>query len=196
MHPIAILAIKLPLLQHKHLKKQVQSSCLSVLKLYYTQMLVLYIKVVFLSRGLIGERVEPSWTLNSPLSYKLTSNKWTMFQKQFIEGWLQHVEQHSCDIFQVENQPAFHVYDFGANIEITISKYLQSLEKERRLQIDNNIASNLDDNSNFSEDSNSIGPISKVDLGPYKALGSTNNNQPLDLNLQSNAPSSLYSNGL
>ena len=66
MHPIVTLAIKL-LLQQERLKKQAQSARLSRLQHHYTKALASYIKELFLLGGFIGERVELSWTLNSPL---------------------------------------------------------------------------------------------------------------------------------
>ena len=50
-----------------------------------------------------------------------------------MEDWSQHVTRHSYDTFWTKNQPAFHAYDYGANIKITVSNQLQSLEKETHL---------------------------------------------------------------
>lgn len=47
-----------------------------------------------------------------------------------MADWPLHVEQHSYDPFWAQNQPAFHAYDYGANIEIKVSEGLASLEKE------------------------------------------------------------------
>ncbi|PVH76125.1 hypothetical protein DL98DRAFT_426248, partial [Cadophora sp. DSE1049] len=58
-----------------------------------------YIKLLFLSGELLGERIEPSWSLNSPLDQTLSGNKWTTFQQRFIENWPEHVARHSYDSF-------------------------------------------------------------------------------------------------
>jgi hypothetical protein len=63
----------------------------------HARVLASYIKDVFLTGELMGERVEPSWTLNSPLSQTLTCDTWTIFQERFMEGWPLHVERHSYD---------------------------------------------------------------------------------------------------
>lgn len=36
-------------------------------------------------------------------------------------GWEEHVSQNTQDLFWTENQPAFHAYDYGANIEIDVA---------------------------------------------------------------------------
>jgi hypothetical protein len=57
-----------------------------------------------------------------------------------MEDWALLVEQHSYDPFWAQNQPAFHAYDYGANIEIRVSEGLASLEKETRLRTDDDAA--------------------------------------------------------
>jgi hypothetical protein len=143
MHPI--LATVEPLRsQQERLKKRAKSSYSSRLQRHHAQVLSSYIKEVFLSGELLGERVEPSWSLGSALSQKLTSNKWTTFQKQFVGSWPTHVERHSYDDFWVQNQPAFHAYDYGANIEIEVSNEVQTLSRETRLRPDEDSEDNSD----------------------------------------------------
>ncbi|KFZ19813.1 hypothetical protein V502_03459, partial [Pseudogymnoascus sp. VKM F-4520 (FW-2644)] len=77
----------------------------------------------------------------------LTGDTWTIFQERFMEDWLLLVEQHPYDPFWAENQPAFHAYDYGANIEIKVSKRLASLEKETRLRTDDDAAADSGDDS-------------------------------------------------
>ncbi|CAM1503465.1 Fc.00g082410.m01.CDS01 [Cosmosporella sp. VM-42] len=95
-----------------------------------------YIKSVFLSGELLGEGIEPSWTLGGQQSQSITHNKWTAFQELFMDGWGDFVERYSHDPFWAENQPAFHAYDYGANIEIEVTEQVQSLEREARIRPD------------------------------------------------------------
>ncbi|KFY66157.1 hypothetical protein V496_02149 [Pseudogymnoascus sp. VKM F-4515 (FW-2607)] len=85
-------------------------------------------------RRTLWRAVEASWGLNSTLSQKLTCNKWTTFQEKFMESWPEHLARHSYDAFWMENEPVFHAYDYGANIEIEVSEGLQSLGQETRLR--------------------------------------------------------------
>ncbi|OBT60450.1 hypothetical protein VE03_10101, partial [Pseudogymnoascus sp. 23342-1-I1] len=73
-----------------------------------------------------------------PTGHGLTSNtsssRWTTFQENFMDSWPEHLAQHSYDAFWMENEPVFHPYNYGANIEIEVSEGLQSLERETRLR--------------------------------------------------------------
>jgi hypothetical protein len=42
----------------------------------------------------------------------------------------EHAQEHTADLPRYENQPAFHAYDHGANIEIQVNEYLWSLPNE------------------------------------------------------------------
>ena len=113
------------------LDRSFQSSALQV---HHAQTLIIYIKEVFLAKGLLGEGVEPPWTLDGPASPNITFNKWTIFQQHFMEGWQDFVTTYGDgDSFWTDNQPAFHAYDDGANIEIEAGEQLDSLSKETRL---------------------------------------------------------------
>jgi len=85
MHPIVALVVELSSSRRKHAEKQANSSQLSALKPHHAHDLASYIKKIFHSVELTGERVEASWNLNNSRSQTLTSNKWTMFQERFIE---------------------------------------------------------------------------------------------------------------
>src|SRR5277367_5127411 len=149
MHPIlGPTAEPLPS-RREQLRKQAKPSHPSRLQHHHAQVLFSYIKEVFLSSELLGERVEPSWSLGSPLHQKLTLNKWTAFQNQFMGRWPRHVERHSYDNFWVQNQPAFHAYDYGANIEIEVSNRVQALSRETRLRPDED---SDDDSESGSDD--------------------------------------------
>ncbi|KFY66178.1 hypothetical protein V496_02144 [Pseudogymnoascus sp. VKM F-4515 (FW-2607)] len=51
-----------------------------------------------------------------------------------MESWPEHVARHSYDDFWMENEPVFHAYDYGANIEIEVSEGVQRLGPETRLR--------------------------------------------------------------
>jgi hypothetical protein len=102
--------------------------------LHHARFLASYIKGIFLIGELLGEGVEPSWKLDGPHTQKITFNKWTTFQETFMQEWPEHVRQNTRDKFWTENQPAFHAYDYGANIEIEVTEQLRSVPKETRLR--------------------------------------------------------------
>ena len=54
-----------------------------------------------------------------------------------MEEWVNYVEEYLQDNFWIENQPAFHTYNYGANIEIKVNEQLESLPKETCLCQDN-----------------------------------------------------------
>ena len=49
-------------------------------------------------------------------------------------GWTEHVRQNTQDTFWTENQPAFHAYDYGANIKINVANQLRAVPKETCLR--------------------------------------------------------------
>ncbi|KAF7515064.1 hypothetical protein G7054_g14787 [Neopestalotiopsis clavispora] len=85
---------------------------------YHAEALALYITDLFLEGDLIGLGVEPSWTLGGRRSQTISLDKWAIFQTYFVERWSTFVASHRYDRFWTENEPAFHVYDFGQNKEI------------------------------------------------------------------------------
>lgn len=137
MHPIGPTITDLPSSRRERRKRLDKSSQSSALQLHHAHFLAEYIKRVFLIGDLLGEGVEPSWTLNGSHSQKITFNKWTIFQNRFMEEWESYVQECSCDNFWMENQPAFHAYDYGANIEIEVNEQLRTLPKETRLRRNN-----------------------------------------------------------
>jgi hypothetical protein len=203
MHPtLAPTAEPLPS-RREQLKKQAKPSHSSGLQHHHAQVLLSYIKEVFLSSELLGERVEPSWSLGSALHQKLTSNKWTTFQKQFIGSWPTHVERHSYDNFWVQNQPAFHAYDYGANIEIEVNNRVQALSRETRLRPDED----SDDDSESGSDDGDRSPSADERGGHQTAEGGLDNGglddsesqDPQDENdwvIDADPPNGLYSDGL
>lgn len=133
MHLIVALAVEL-LSRRKRLEKQAKSSRASALQTHHAQALASYIRKVFDLADFASERVEPSWTLGGPRWQTLTSQQWATFQQRFVEGWGSHVADHSYDAFWLENEPAFHAHDYGANIQIEVSEGVAILEPEARLR--------------------------------------------------------------
>ncbi|KFX85917.1 hypothetical protein V490_09324 [Pseudogymnoascus sp. VKM F-3557] len=197
MHPIMLPAVELLSSRQERLKKQARSSQLSALTPHHARVLASYIKDVFQTGELMGERVEPSWTLNSPLSQTLTGDTWTIFQERFMEEWPLLVEQHSYDPFWAENQPAFHAYDYGANIEIKVSERLASLEKETRLRTDDDAAA--DSRGDSDSGSSSEGDDEGLGRGADTTTRGRRGMDREDWRLSDNSPDSpdsLYSDGL
>ncbi|KAF5120471.1 hypothetical protein E5D57_013504 [Metarhizium anisopliae] len=114
-------------------KKQ-SLQCGSALAKHHAEVLASHIKEVFLASPLLGEGIEPSWVLNSKHSQTITFKKWTTFQELFMERWERFAARHSYDPFWSENQPAFHAYDYGANIEIDVTEQIQVLEPETHVR--------------------------------------------------------------
>ncbi|KAL6405471.1 hypothetical protein AUP68_11227 [Ilyonectria robusta] len=103
---------------------------------HHAEPLASYIKSVFLTGELLGEGIEPSWALGGQQSQTITYNKWTAFQEIFMEGWADFVAQNAHEPFWVDNQLAFHAYDYGANLEIDVTEHVQTLEREARIRPD------------------------------------------------------------
>jgi hypothetical protein len=106
----------------------------SALEERHARFLAEYIKEVFLREDLVGEGVEASWRLDQRQSQNITFNKWTSFQHQFMEGWSEYVAAHTTEEFWSENRPAFHAYDYGANIALDVTEELQGLQKEQPIE--------------------------------------------------------------
>jgi hypothetical protein len=49
-------------------------------------------------------------------------------------AWPDYVRHNTQDTFWTENQPTFHAYDYGANIQIEVTEQLRSVPKETRLR--------------------------------------------------------------
>jgi hypothetical protein len=130
MHPTGNVFTEFPASRRNQRKKAEQSSRSSALRPCHAQFLATYIKQIFLGDELLGEGVEASWILDGPQSQTITFNKWTKFQQRFMDHWDAYVTDETDDAFWYENQPAFHAYDYGANIEIQVNDYLQSLGQE------------------------------------------------------------------
>jgi hypothetical protein len=117
-----------------------------------------------------------------------------------MEDWPEHVARHSYDPIWAQNQPVFHAYDYGANIQIKVSERLQSLEKESRLRPDD-YADDSSDDSGSESDSSEEGSRSRSrssvrSESPAVRTQQCEEDRPLDLDPSPNGPDSVYSNGL
>lgn len=106
----------------------------SALEDRHARFLAEYIKYVFLSDDLVGEGVEAAWRLGQSRSENITFNKWATFQYEFMAGWSEYVAARSTDPFWTENRPAFHAYDYGANIILDVTQQMETLDKEEPMQ--------------------------------------------------------------
>ncbi|KAF5266247.1 hypothetical protein FOXYS1_2915 [Fusarium oxysporum] len=95
-------------------------------------MLASYIKDIFLRGELLGEGVEPRWALGGKETQMIAFDKWVIFQTLFMDGWTGFLERFSVqdDTFWTDYQPAFHAYDYGANINIEVNEGIANLEEE------------------------------------------------------------------
>ena len=148
MHPIVNSMTEMLQSQQEQRRRMEESSGSSALQYHHAEFLASYIKEIFHVEELLGEGVEASWKLDGAQSQNITFNKWTIFQEQFMQHWNHYIQEHTTDVFWHQNQPAFHAYDYGANIPIVISDYVCSLSPEVSLrppQDDESDASDDDD---------------------------------------------------
>lgn len=120
-------------------------------------LLASYIKDIFLQGELLGEGVEPRWALGGKETQMIAFDKWVIFQTLFMDGWTEFLERFSVedDPFWTDHQPAFHAYDYGANINIEVNEGIANLEEEtviRPAYLDG-----LDDESDESDDGDDDG---------------------------------------
>lgn len=134
LHPAGTRMHELPSSRRKQRQNAEEGSKSSALRYEHAQFLVAYMKQLFLLNELLGEGVEASWVLDGPHVQTITFNRWTIFQEVFMENWEEYVHDHTEDSFWHENQPAFHAYDYGANIEIQVNDHLRSMPKEETLR--------------------------------------------------------------
>ena len=134
MHPIAAPVRDLPTSWREHRLQSERSSQQSAMRSHHAGRLADYVRRTFSRGQLLGEGIEPSWTLGGTQSQRIAFNKWTLFQEAFVSGWPAFADENSGDEFWTVNRPAFHAYDHGANIEIEVNDYLETLPREARMR--------------------------------------------------------------
>ncbi|KAF9869194.1 hypothetical protein CkaCkLH20_13325 [Colletotrichum karsti] len=98
--------------------------------------LAAYITGVFQSPELLGEGVEPCWRPGGRHSQRISSTRWTAFQELFMDGWATWAGGHPAESYWRRHEPAFHAYDYGANIEIEVGESIYNLPRERHVHLD------------------------------------------------------------
>ncbi|RTE73082.1 hypothetical protein BHE90_012476 [Fusarium euwallaceae] len=137
MHPVHSQMDDLSGSQGQRRQRQKASRRSSALERHHAKALAEYIIGIFTDGELLGEGVEPSWGLNDRRSSSLSYDKWTTFQTLFMDNWPTFSRDHAYDRFWLDNKPAFHTYDYGANIEIEVNEELKKLPMETRLRPEN-----------------------------------------------------------
>lgn len=136
MHPVQAEILELPQSRAERRRRQKESGQSSGMRRHHAEALAAHVKEMFLDGELLGEGVEPSWSLGDGRSQNISFEKWSTFQALFMERWSSFAEEHAYDPFWVEHQPAFHAYDHGANIQIEVGQPLEHLPRETRLRTD------------------------------------------------------------
>ncbi|KAK0368167.1 hypothetical protein CLIM01_14476 [Colletotrichum limetticola] len=134
-----------------------------------------YITGVFQSPTLLGEGVQPSWRPGGRESQRISSSRWMTFQELFMEGWAAWSGRRGAGSFWAKHEPAFHAYDYGANIEIEVSEELYDLPRERHRPMDEDDGDNDDDDETLP-----LQELSITDDGPRQARADTTNEARAD----------------
>lgn len=135
MHPAASIIVQDPEAERRRKARPKHNTAM---RYKHAEALAEYIKEIFYRGELVGEGVEKLWRLGSKVSKTIQLGKWYIFQREFVRHWPDFVNSHShyMDDFWVDNKPAFHTYDHGANIEIKIEEPLgKFLEKANASQL-------------------------------------------------------------
>jgi hypothetical protein len=122
------------------------------MRLHHAEFIAEFIKFVFLSAELLGEGIEASWKLGGHHTTDIALNQWTIFQETFTTQWPAFVAANTSDDFWIHNQPAFHAYDYGSNVEIDVSPQITLLPALTRLRAMEEPSSNEELNSSEDED--------------------------------------------
>lgn len=164
MHPLTAAAPELPAPGAQRRRRQDSSVTRSAMERHHAEALADYIKGLFLDGELVGEGVEPLWALGGSQSRQLSYDKWSAFQRLFMDGWPAFADRHAFDTFWRNHQPAFHAYDHGANIEIEVHQTIEELATETSLRR----AGDEDDSGADSTDESTDDGANEAD-GGYEA---------------------------
>jgi len=152
MHPAGGRICELPSSRAKDRRRKEDARRSSAMQRHHAEALASYITELFLQPDLVGEGVEPSWTLFRRQSKDLSYRKWLVFQELFVEQWRGFVEAHAHDEFWTDNEPAFHTYDYGANTDIEVSEQTCDRVAEPRVLRDDLDDDDSDNNPDSSDD--------------------------------------------
>jgi hypothetical protein len=120
----------------------------------HAQQLASYITALFQQPELLGQGVEPSWRPGSGASQQMNTSVWTQFQHHFMTGWAEWAEGFAPGSFWRTHQPAFHAYDYGANIEIQPPPDIQHLPREHWVPQDSEATSSSGEEEEIDEENN------------------------------------------
>ncbi|KAF5503929.1 hypothetical protein CGCF413_v004072 [Colletotrichum fructicola] len=110
---------------------QQQSSSKSGMPIGLARELASYITSIFQSSQLLGEGVDTCWRPGGKDSQRISSAQWYIFQTQFMNGWAAWVSsKQDADSYWRRHEPAFHAYDYGANLEIKVGEEIFNLPRE------------------------------------------------------------------
>ncbi|KAK1839923.1 hypothetical protein CCHR01_17456 [Colletotrichum chrysophilum] len=137
MHPVTGEVSELPSLTADARRRREQAGEKSGMPMPLACELASYTTGIFQSPALLGEGIQRSWRPGGQESQRISSNRWMSFQEAFMEGWAAWSGRHSgATSFWARHEPAFHAYDYGANIEIEVSEELYDLPRERHCAMD------------------------------------------------------------
>ncbi|KAL3290671.1 hypothetical protein RB213_009689 [Colletotrichum asianum] len=117
MHPVTGEMSKLPSSTADAQQRRKQAGEKSRMPMPLACKLASYITSVFQSPALLSEGIQRSWRPGGQESQRISSNR-------------------SATSFWARHKPAFHAYNYRANIEIEVSKELYNLPQERHYAID------------------------------------------------------------
>lgn len=129
MHPTGTREAELPRSGAKRRRRIEEASRKSGMPMDRARPLAAYIVDVFTSApGLGGAGVEARWRPGSKNSQRMSMGEWMLFQEAFLGGYAAWAQARPVsDPFWRTHTPAFHAYDYGANIPIPVSDRLYEL---------------------------------------------------------------------
>ncbi|KAK1973871.1 hypothetical protein LZ30DRAFT_694734 [Colletotrichum cereale] len=169
MHPVTGEMSELPRSTADARRRREQAGERSGMPMPLARELASYITGIFQTPGLLGEGVEPSWRPGGPETQRIDSRLWTTFQERFMEGWAAWSHRHGTGSFWAKHEPAFHAYDYGANIEIKISPELYELPRERHCTTEEDEEEEEEDDDGDEDETLQLAELSMTDEGPARA---------------------------
>ncbi|CAG9951263.1 unnamed protein product [Clonostachys rosea f. rosea IK726] len=136
MHPRMSVVTELPSSAAQRQQREDLAATRSGLPPGLAHELAAYITDIFQEAELVGEGIEPCWRPGSRHSQRINSDRWAAFQELFMTGWTDWADRHAEGSFWLQHVPAFHAYDYGANIEIKVHQRLYTLPRERHVPHD------------------------------------------------------------
>jgi hypothetical protein len=174
MHPIGGVMSEIPTSAARRREQDETASTRSGLPVQLARQLCGYITSVFQNPDLVGRGVEPRWRPGSRHSQRINSDAWALFQEHFMDGWSEWSGSHDESSFWRQHLPAFHAYDYGANIEIPIHPALLTLNREKHEFSD-------DEDSSEEDEPGGYGSQTGAPVGTGQGQGETPNRPGFDM---------------